>query len=65
MSYDLLLDRLTIHTEQQPEKTAIGFLRKDGEPQLLTYAQLSQRMKQLAAFLLSKGLKPGDRYVFH
>ncbi|GAX26255.1 hypothetical protein FisN_16Lh085 [Fistulifera solaris] len=63
MSHDLLFDRLTIHTEKQPDKTAIGFLRKDGEPQFLTYAQLSQRMKQIASFLLSKGLKAGDRAV--
>lgn len=60
MSYEMLLDRLAANTARQPDKTAIGFLRKDGEPQLLTYDQLSLRMKKLAAFLLSKGLKRGD-----
>ena len=48
---------------EQPDVAALTIVETDGEVNSLTYAELSQRSRQLAAWLAAHGLRKGDRVL--
>ena len=56
----MFLDTLARHYRDRPDKTAIEFLGDCGTRQL-SYAQLEGHVKRAATYLLSLGVKRGDR----
>jgi len=65
MSDDFLLDRLSRHAKEQPDKKVFSFIgpgidggriQKD-----YTYNEIAIETSRLAQHLLMSGLKPGDR----
>ena len=56
----MFLDTLARHYRDRPDKTAIEFIGDCGTRQL-SYAQLEGHVKRAATYLLSLGVKRGDR----
>ena len=57
---EVFLDTLAQHYRDRPEKTAIELISDSG-PLRVTYAQLERRVNRSAEYLLSLGVKRGDR----
>ena len=58
----MLLNKFKENCDRLPTKTAIEFMSADGSnSEVVTYAQLEDRIQQTMAFLLAKGVQPGDR----
>lgn len=56
---EMLIHRAASH----PERPAVTFLNDDGGEATLTYGELQQRARRVAAALIETGCKPGDRAV--
>lgn len=67
MSNDFLLDRLSIHAKEQPDKKVFSFIGPgiDGGriQKSYTYNELATETSRVAHVLLSSGLAAGDRCV--
>jgi len=67
MSCDFLLDRLSRHAKEQPNKTVYSFVGPgiDGGTiqKVYTYKELAIETTRIGQLLLASGLKAGDRYV--
>jgi hypothetical protein len=67
MSNDFLLDRLSIHAKEQPDKKVFSFIGPgiDGGriQKSYTYNELAKETSRVAHVLLSSGLAAGDRCV--
>lgn len=55
-----LCSMLDWHARMTPDRTHIILYGKDGEPEIITYAQLATGARHLAASLQAKGTKPGQ-----
>ncbi len=60
-----LNDLFAIPRQRTPDKLALETTAVDGSPVQLTYAQLFDAAKRLAAGLQSRGLQKGDRVAFY
>src|SRR5262245_48949966 len=59
---DSILGRLEHHAGAYPEQTVYTFLRDQGDPETLTFGELTRRVRSIAARLRER-FKPGDRAV--
>ena len=57
--YDTLVNRILLLAEEQPNKLAVAFKKER-----LTYLELAERMKRIAAVLRSLEIQTGDRVLF-
>ncbi|MEM8861053.1 MAG: AMP-binding protein [Chloroflexota bacterium] len=58
----MLLNVFKKNCDRLQDKTAIEFMSAGGtSSEVVTYAQLEERIQQTMAFLLAKGIQPGDR----
>lgn len=58
----MLLNTFKQNCDRLKNKTAIEFMAPDGTgSETVTYTQLEERVQQTMAFLLAKGVRPGDR----
>ena len=63
-----LVDLLTEHATQQPDRTAFRYLISgdcDGEIQEITYARLAHRARAVAAWLQQRGLTGSRAMLLH
>ncbi len=56
-----LPEALEWHVQAHPERTHIFLYEEGDDPQLLTYRELWQSARRVAAVLVRYGVKPGDR----
>ena len=62
-NFDFARDIVDKWAVGEPEKTALLYCNDEGEETRFTFAQISSLSKRMAAYLLSLGLRKGDRVL--
>lgn len=61
--FDFSKDIVDKWAKDEPDKTALVYCNDDGFEKIFSFSELSRLSKQAATYLLSLGIKPGDRVL--